>query len=1691
MLDNDEILSNAVKDGGSYAIIRNRLNSEGLELESSVKELNDKRIEEFGGSVSEIIGKLNIRTESNTIPIDMCQINGHILLGYDVFLGMKTEVSIEDVFALYDIEENDGTFKAKELNLKESFLSDPDFKRSITELFRYYKSAKIIQITKKENNLFLVFKIGSGVADIKAYKFEVLKNGDVKYIDDISKNGASLPKSHNFDWFETNRNNFSEGKHPHINILDKVFVETINGSLTIKIENNTNDGLGIYSEKVEDQNQSLEDSNVFYSEIGNLILLKILPYREDDYRYFVYNCLTEKVVRIDTIGNSCIQLPEGHGITFPNGYYLESGDYKIFDKESDNLSYFQTISSPNGEDFMYIYYDQLTGFYTIYSYNIINKELENPVHAHGYSIHDDGKFLVFRHSENNEATKVHPLRIWQTSFCSDDYFYNSSKDKESTFLSNIGNSELVRGVSDLYTLINYINKDEVTTSLYEGLIKSSQKCLDDYHWLSDDKLGKINKLIEKIIDTSELVIDEFEKVKSIQSKAIKLINESVDNQKNIISESKLVSHNSISETVVVLGKIKSQMGHLISIKNERYIDVNRIEELQKEIEEVKDDVNSSLIVILQKEESFTQYFDRIENLEKTLEKTNKVVEIDPLEEESLKVTEEVDIINNEVNEIEVNDATVTTVILDKVSEIFSKLNQLKSRIKTKKKSFLSSEAKVEFSSQFKLLSQSVSSSLSKSETPEKCDEELARVMGQIESLESKFADFDEYLTEISEKRNSVQDLFESQKLQLINELQKKTANIEKAANMSLKNISKKVEKFDNVDSLNSYFASDSMVLKIHKYIEQIREYKDTVRADDLEGKLKKIKDQSLRSLRDNKDIFEDNGNVVKMGKHRFSVNKGDIDLTTLPIDNELFYHLTGTDFYEKIDDDELNSLKEFWDIDIISESDNIYRSEYLAYTILNDAEKGNNDLTIGLLMEAKKSEDKDNLLKIIQKYSADKYKEGYIKGIHDHDANLILDSLLNVYKDAGLLKYSQKTRAFSIISYFKDNNENSNVLKVIEKYKNAKSLSESLGNYKHQDAMIKEFMLENSLTDSFDLNDVFLYEMSKYYLESLSLGYNETTTSLEIDITSDANSLCTDFKDFISKTSFNLKDDFSIENYLDIRDWIESFVKMKGKDGQEFFIEEAALLFLNTKDARIKFIEKGLKLTSKIKGLLGEHKTIKDESLTISLDDIMSRGKYQYEVVAPNYERYVELRQNLSKSEREALQLDSFKARPLSSFVRNKLITESYLHLIGDNFAKQIGTLGDSKRTDLMGMLLMISPPGYGKTTLIEYVANKMGLVFLKINCPSLNHSVVSLDPDEAPDATSKKELEKLNLAFEMGNNVLLYLDDIQHTSSEFLQKFISLCDGTRKIEGVWKGKPKTYDLKGKKFAVVMAGNPYTETGEKFEIPDMLANRADIYNLGDQLSNQQGIFELSYIENSLTSNSVLSPLANRDLGDLYKMVDMAKGKNIPINELDYAYSSAEVNEIVNVLKKMISIQEVVLKVNQQYIISASAEDKYRDEPPFKLQGSYRNMNKMVEKIVPAMNDEEITNLILDHYKGESQTLTVGAEDNYLKLKTMLGIANKEETLRYKQILNDFKRNKDVGGSDADGTTKIANQIGNLNDLLQSNFSDNNSGNENIEKLIEISMKNISNNEKKDAEVIELLQNLGLILNKRKERKDKS
>jgi len=424
--------------------------------------------------------------------------------------------------------------------------------------------------------------------------------------------------------------------------------------------------------------------------------------------------------------------------------------------------------------------------------------------------------------------------------------------------------------------------------------------------------------------------------------------------------------------------------------------------------------------------------------------------------------------------------------------------------------------------------------------------------------------------------------------------------------------------------------------------------------------------------------------------------------------------------------------------------------------------------------------------------------------------------------------------------------------------------------------------------------------------------------------------------------------------------------------------------------------------------------------------------------VVPRFRRYVALKKEIVDAAREEMRLEEFRPRVLTSFVRNKLIDSIYLPLIGDNLAKQIGVVGEQKRTDLMGLLSLVSPPCYGKTTLMEYLAKRLGIFFMKINGPALGHHITSLDPTEATNAAAREEVEKLNLALEMGDNVMIYVDDIQHCNPEFLQKFILLCDAQRKIEGVYKGHTRTYDLRGRTVAVVMAGNPYTESGEKFRIPDMLANRADVYNLGEIIGDSADVFEMSYLENSLTSNPILNKLASRSQADVYEVIRLAQyDKHGDVN-LEGNYSLEELNEMVAVMKKLMRVRDIVLAVNREYIRSAAQADDYRTEPPFKLQGSYRNMNRIAEKVVPIMNDKELQTLILSSYENDAQTLTSDQEANMLKFKELMGIITPTEANRWDDIKRTFSQNIKLRGVDAGSeVAQVLVQLGSLNDGLRS------------------------------------------------------
>nr|WP_311195810.1 ATP-binding protein [Antarcticibacterium sp. 1MA-6-2] len=656
---------------------------------------------------------------------------------------------------------------------------------------------------------------------------------------------------------------------------------------------------------------------------------------------------------------------------------------------------------------------------------------------------------------------------------------------------------------------------------------------------------------------------------------------------------------------------------------------------------------------------------------------------------------------------------------------------------------------------------------------------------------------------IIEKREEVHGAFEARKNALVEKRNKKAMALQNAAERILKGAHSKAERFTSASEIHGYFAADLMINKVRDIIKQLVELDDSGKAEEIETSLKTARENALRRLKDKLELYEDGDNVIRLGKHKFGVNKQPLDLTIVLKDGAPHYHLTGTDFYQELKDETLLNSQKLWEQEFVSENERVYRSSYLAYKLFRE-------LPGEELLKASEEE----LLKIVQKESSSDYSEGYIKGVHDVDAAKILSVLVHKHHELGLLIFSPQLRSYA--QYFWNSlpvearKELDQTLKasgeVLTIFPATKEYDFLIQNLQKQ---IEIFAEETGLFSS-AVNE----KIAIYLFEELQNDDEFVRSSVAISLKEDfLKALKNQQADLKFKNSYEAVNDYKGKIRL-IKQWVSAFVNSKQEGSEKDlllnYIDEVVCIILFGDESISK--TKAVFPAAAIEGLTGEHPSFKEGVFNFNYHKFISQLEEFSNNDIPAYNSFRKAKQEITKTLREELKLEELKPRVLTSFVRNKLIDQVYFPLFGDNLAKQLGTVGDKTRTDRSGMLLLISPPGYGKTTLMEYIADRLGLVFIRINGPAIGHEITSVDPISATNSAAREELKKLNLAFEMGNNVMLYLDDIQHCNPEFLQKFISLSDGTRKIEGVYNGKSKTYDLRGKKFCVIMAGNPYTET---------------------------------------------------------------------------------------------------------------------------------------------------------------------------------------------------------------------------------------------------------------------------------------
>src|SRR5690606_27277805 len=98
-----------------------------------------------------------------------------------------------------------------------------------------------------------------------------------------------------------------------------------------------------------------------------------------------------------------------------------------------------------------------------------------------------------------------------------------------------------------------------------------------------------------------------------------------------------------------------------------------------------------------------------------------------------------------------------------------------------------------------------------SNSVEKCESYFTKISVHIEELESRFADFDDFILKIADKRDEVIKAFNGKKEMLVAQISKRTGNLEQIGLRVLKNIETKALALATNEDIYSFFAGDLMI----------------------------------------------------------------------------------------------------------------------------------------------------------------------------------------------------------------------------------------------------------------------------------------------------------------------------------------------------------------------------------------------------------------------------------------------------------------------------------------------------------------------------------------------------------------------------------------------------------------------------------------------------------------------------------------------------------------------------------------------------------------------------------------------------------------------------------------------------------------------------------------------------------------
>jgi hypothetical protein len=646
---------------------------------------------------------------------------------------------------------------------------------------------------------------------------------------------------------------------------------------------------------------------------------------------------------------------------------------------------------------MFVFYDEQSYDYILIPYNIIKQTIETPINCNGFTLFDNGKLAYFN---SNEETKHHLIQIWQTPFTKEITVDDSLKNN---LLYKIGNKDLVRVMAESQELNILLSKKDSYSGLYDDIVKQATIILDSYYFLGEKEVHQLNEPLLEIRKIAHAAINEFEKAQEIKNKTAQTVAELKDKCEQVLSETSVISYQSLDQFIAVLAQIRGLRGEIIGAKELKYVEITILQSLEEQLHERAESLSNACVSFLLQDNALLPYQEKVVAINQQIAALQKAIDAKSLEQNIDELALQLELLVDIVNNLKIEDTSQSTQIIENISLIFAQINQQRIELNNKKREISGKELSSDFKAQITLFDQTVINFLELANTSEKCDDFLNKLSIQLEEMEAKFVDFDEFIQQISEKREEVYGHFQTKSVQLTEARNKRTTMLFQSAERILKGIKNKAASFATDIEINGYFASDLMIEKVRDIANQLKDLNDSNKSEEVTTLLKTAQQEAIRKLKDKNEIYEDGDAVIAFGDYKFAVNKQKLDLTLVLKDQNYFYHLTGTNFYQPVEFEEIAQYKEVWNQEFISENQNVKRFEYMAWEIFLQQES--------IVPESVNAQ-------LVQEFMASHFGEGLVKGVHDVDALLVLQHLQQINNELGVLKYTPTERALAQLFWF-------------------------------------------------------------------------------------------------------------------------------------------------------------------------------------------------------------------------------------------------------------------------------------------------------------------------------------------------------------------------------------------------------------------------------------------------------------------------------------------------------------------------------------------------------------------------------------------------------------------------------------------------------------------------------------------------